>query len=140
MIINPQGKEFLGVPVTQPMVDLLCAIFQQTNDLKGSLAYKVLSMWPAHCDQFGSFKAYLSDSDREVLQIRDLKSIQTKIDSLPKEKALHAAVEAKVHQGQAAIKNGTIVEANSALVNLVAFNGNTRITEALDLFRSQGCH
>ena len=90
-------------------------------------------MWLAHYDKFGSFKTSLSDSGREVLQIRDPKLIQTKIDSLTKEKALHAAVEDKVYQGQAAIKNGAIAEANTAVVDLVAFNAKARITDALDL-------
>ena len=68
----------------------------------------------------------------EVLQIRDPKLIQTKI-SLSKEKSLHVAVEDKVNQGQAAIKNGIIVEANSKVVDLAAFNAKAMITEALDL-------
>ena len=32
LLSDPQHKELLGVPVTQPMVDLLCAILQQTDD------------------------------------------------------------------------------------------------------------
>ena len=72
MIISPQGKD---VPVTQSMVDLLCIIFQRTDDLKRSSAHKVLRMWPAHYNQFWPFKTSLSNSDREVQQIRDPKSI-----------------------------------------------------------------
>ena len=56
MLPTPQNKDLLGVPVTQPMVDLLCAILQCTHDLKSSSANKVLHMWPAHYAQFGSFR------------------------------------------------------------------------------------
>ena len=119
--------------MTQLMVDYLCTIFQCTDDPKGSSAHKVFQMWPAQYNQFGSYKMSFNDSGGEVPQIRDPKSIQTKIDCLPKEKALHAAVVDKVHQRQATIKNGAIVEANSAVVDLAAFNDETRITESLDL-------
>ena len=33
LLSDPQGQE---LPVTQPMVDLLCAILQRSNDLKNS--------------------------------------------------------------------------------------------------------
>ena len=39
----------------------------------------------------------------------------------------------KVYQGQAVIKNGIIVEDNSAEVDLAAFNATARITDSLDL-------
>ena len=44
-----------------------------------------------------------SESDREVLHINNVKAIQTWISTNPR-KMLHAAIEDKVLQGQAAIK------------------------------------
>ena len=63
----------------------------------------------------------MSESDREVLYITDVKAIQHKISTSSSEKA---AAEDKVLQGQATIKNGTVEEANSAVVDLVTFNAN----------------
>ena len=45
---GPQGKEVLGVPVIQPMVDLLCAILQRSDDWKNSSANQIVRMWLAH--------------------------------------------------------------------------------------------
>ena len=77
LLADPQGKELLGVPVTQPMVDLLCAIFQHTDNLKSSTANQIITMWPAHYEQFSSFQITMSEGDREVLHITDVKAIQT---------------------------------------------------------------
>ena len=55
LLADPQHKELLRVPVTQPMVDLLWAILQRTDDLKHPTANQVMHMWPAHFDQFSSF-------------------------------------------------------------------------------------
>ena len=51
LLADLQGKDLLGVPVTQPMVDL-CPIFDCTDDLKGSTISQVVRMWPAHYKQF----------------------------------------------------------------------------------------
>ena len=56
LLADLQGKDLLGVPVTQPMVELLCAIFDRTDDLKGSMANQVVRMWPSHFEQFGKFR------------------------------------------------------------------------------------
>ena len=87
------GKDLLGVPVTQPMVDLLCTIFDCTNDVKGSTANQVVRMWPVHYEQFGTFQTPMSESNREVLHITDVKAIQNKINISSREKAQHATAE-----------------------------------------------
>ena len=66
-----------------------------------------------------------------MIQRREVLQIHAWIDSLPKEKAIQTAVEFKVHQGQAAIKNGAIVDANSSVVDRAAFNVKAKIEEAL---------
>ena len=126
LVADPQGNYLLGVPVTQPMVDLLCGIFDRTNDLKGSTANQVVRMWPVHLNQFGTFQTTMSESDREVLHIIDVKTIQNRISTSSKEKALHAAAENKVLQDQAPVS-----EANSAVVDLAGFNAKARISAAL---------
>ena len=73
----------------------------------------------------------MSEGNREVLHITDVKDIQYKINSVPKEKAQHSAAEDKVLVGQAAIKNGAVAEANSTVINLAAFNAKATITSAL---------
>ena len=57
-----------------------------------------------------------------MLQITDVKAVQNKINISSREKALHAAGEDKVLQGQAAINIGTVVEANFSVVDLAAFS------------------
>ena len=64
----------------------------------------------------------MRESDREVLHIIDVTAIQNRISTYSREKALHATAEDKVLQGQVAIKNGAVAEANSAVVDLAAFN------------------
>ena len=129
--------QLLGVPVTQPMVDLPCAIFQRTDDLKNSTANQVVRMWPAHYEQFGSFQTPMSDvyRDREVRYITDVKAIQHKISSAHKEKAQYSAAEDKVLVGQAAFKTGAVAESNSTVIDLAAFlaafNAKAAITSAL---------
>ena len=88
-------------------------------------------MWPAHYEQFGSFLTTMSEGDREVLHITDVKAIQQKINSAPREKAKHSAAEDKVLAGQAAIKNGMVTESNSAIIDLAAFNMKAAITSVL---------
>ena len=44
---------------------------------------------------------------------------------------MHAAAEDRVLQGQTTIKNGSVAEANSAVVDLVAFNVKAHISAAL---------
>ena len=68
-------------------------------------------MWPAHNEQFSTFQTTMSEGDREVLHITDVKAIQQKINSVPRKKAKHSTAEDKVLAGQAAIKNGNVVEA-----------------------------
>ena len=65
-VVDLQDKDLLGVPVTQPIVDL-CTIFDCTDDLKGPRANQVDRMWPAHYEQLGMFQTTMSESDREVL-------------------------------------------------------------------------
>ena len=119
------------MPVTQVMVDLLCAILDRTNDLKGFAANQVVRMWPAHFEQFGKVQTIMGEADREVLHITDVKVVQAKISASSKEKALQAAVEDKVLQEQAAITNDAVAEANSSVVNLAAFNMKAAIFAAL---------
>ena len=59
----------------------------------------------------------MSNANHSVLQI----SFQQWIDSMPEEKALHTCAIDKVAHGQSANHNGTIVEANSDVVDLAAF-------------------
>ena len=66
-----------------------------------------------------------------MLHITDVKAVQAKINASSKEKALQAAEEDKVLQGQAAIKNGAVMEANSSVVDLAAFNTKAVISAAL---------
>ena len=73
----------------------------------------------------------MSEGDREVLHITDAKAIQQKINSAPREKAKHSVAEDKVLAGQAAIKNGAIVEANSAVIDLPVFIVKAAITSAM---------
>ena len=61
LLVDPHGKDILGVPVTQPMMDLLCAIFNCTDDLKSSTANQVVGMWPAYYEQFGTFQTTMSE-------------------------------------------------------------------------------
>ena len=44
LLSDLQHKELLGVHVTQPMVDLLCAILQRTDNLKHSTANQIVRM------------------------------------------------------------------------------------------------
>ena len=83
-----------------------------------------------HYNQFGTFQSTISESDREVLHITDVKAIQNMI-STSGEKARHVTVEDKVIQGQATIKNGAITEANSDVVDLMAVNTKACISAAL---------
>ena len=46
------------------MVDLLCTIFDCTDNLKGSTANQVVRMWLAHFEQFGKFQTTMGESDR----------------------------------------------------------------------------
>ena len=64
----------------------------------------------------------MSEGDKEVLHISDVKAIQQKINSNPREKAKHSTAEDNVLAGEAAIKSGMVVESNSAVINLAAFN------------------
>ena len=66
----------------------------------------------------------------EMLHITEARSIQTRIDTVPKEKALHAAAEDSAHQGQSTIKNGPIAEINSLVMDLVAFKVKAKISAA----------
>ena len=75
LLVDPQGKDLLGVLVTQPMVDLLYATFDHMDDPKGLTANQVVRMWPAHYNQFGTFQTIMSEFDREVLHITDVKAI-----------------------------------------------------------------
>ena len=56
----------------------------------------------------------MSEGDRKVLHITDVKAIQPKINSAPKEKAKHSAAVDKVLVGKAAITNGVVAMANSS--------------------------
>ena len=95
------------------------------------MANQIVRMWPAHYEHFGSFQTTMSEWDREVLHITDVKAIQQKISSTPCEKAKHSASEDKVLAGQAAIKNGAVAEANSAIIDLTAFSAKAAITSVL---------
>ena len=82
-----------------------------------------------------------------MLHITDVKAVQAEIDASSKEKAQHAAEVDKVLQVQAAITNGSVVETNSSVVDLEAFNTKAAISAALQhvnnieqtLHRSDGC-
>ena len=74
----------------------------------------------------------MSDLDRDVLQIRDHKLIQSLIDKLLQEKA-HQAMAEEVSHGQLAIRNGAIAEANCQAVDLVTFKAKSDIKAALSL-------
>ena len=102
LLSDPQTKDFLGVPITQPMVG-----------------------------QFGTFQTTMNEFDREVLHINDVKVIQTQISTNPKEKALHAAAANKVLQGQATIKNDPVAGAHSVVADLAAFNAKAHISADL---------
>ena len=73
----------------------------------------------------------MNEGDRDVIHSTDVKAIQHEINSAPKEKAQHSAAEDKVLMDQAAIKNGAVVEVNSTMTNLAAFNVKAPITLAL---------
>ena len=119
------------MPVTQVMMDFLCAILDHTNNLKGLMANQVIRMWLAHFEQFVKFQTTMGEADREVLHITDMKAVQAMINASSRKKALHAVAVDKVLHGQAAIKNGTVVEANSTIVDLATFNANAVISTAL---------
>ena len=44
LLADPQVKDLLRLPVTQTMMDLLCAIFDCTDDLKSMTANQVIRM------------------------------------------------------------------------------------------------
>ena len=122
----------LEVPATQNMANLLTAILQQMDDLKKSSVNKVLHLWPAHYHRFSSFVTKLNDHDRDTLQIRDPKIMQSMIDRVLRERAL-ATAEERVSHGQQAIRNGAIMEANFQSVDLAAFNTKEAIRDVLTL-------
>ena len=99
------------------MVDLLCAVFHRPNDLKSSSANQIVRIWPAHYEQFGSFQTTMSEGNQEVLHITDVKAIQHKISSSSTEKVQHSTLEDKVLLGRAAVKNGTVAESNSPVID-----------------------
>ena len=73
----------------------------------------------------------MSDRDREVLQIADPKTIQDKIDAVPREKLLQATSE--VSHGQLTIRNGAIAEGNSQSIDLTTVNAKVDIKSTLFL-------
>ena len=75
----------------------------------------------------------MSNHDRDTLQIRDPKLMQSLIDRVPCEKAPQATAEEKVSHGQLAMRIGAIVKANSQVVDLAAFNAKAAIKDALAL-------
>ena len=88
-------------------------------------------MWPAHYEQFGKYQTTMNEGHKEVLHITDVKAIQHKINSVPREKAKHSTAEDKVLTGLAAIKNGAAAEAKSTIIDLTAFNAKAAITSAI---------
>ena len=68
--------------------DLLSAIFKHNGDLKGSSVNRVLTIWPSHFQQFGSFVTKMSDEDRDIQLIADPKVVQARIDAQPRERKL----------------------------------------------------
>ena len=68
----------VGVPVMKTIVDLLTMIMEHTDDLNGSSKNKVLHVWPSNYKQFGSYATKMSDTDRETLQIADLRSLKAR--------------------------------------------------------------
>ena len=87
LLANPQGNDLLGLSVTQAMLDPLCAILDCTEDLKGCKPNHV-KMWPAHFEQFSKFQTTMSEANREVLHITDVKVFQVKINASSNEKGL----------------------------------------------------
>ena len=61
----------------------------------------------------------MGESDRDVLHIIDHRE------------GVASHIEQKVPQDQVGIKNGTITEANSVIVDLAAFNGKAQISVVL---------
>ena len=120
------------------MANLLAAILEQTDDLKKSSPNRVLHLWPSHYQHFSSFVTKLNDHNRDMLQIRDPKIMQSLIDRVPCDKAHQARAE-EVSHGQLAMRTGVITEANSKAVDLAAFNTKVAIKDALSLVK-ESCH
>ena len=66
----------------------------------------------------------------EVLHITEAGSMQLRIDTVPKEKALHAAAE-DCAPGSNCLQNGPVAEVDSALVDQVAFKVKANISMVL---------
>ena len=66
LLSDSQCMDLLRVPITQLMVDLLCTIFDRTDNLNGSMANQLVRMWLAQYEQFGSFQTTMNEADRDV--------------------------------------------------------------------------
>ena len=122
----------IWVPVTQAVVDLLTALMEHIDNLKGSSVNKVLCLWPAHYRQFGQYVTKMSDKDWDMLQIAGPKIIQGKIDAITKEKELQATAD-EVSLSQLGVRQSTLEEANSEAIDLSTFNVKTDIKSALSV-------
>ena len=76
------------VLITETIAGLITAIFAHSGDLKGSSVNRVLRIWLAHFQKFGTFITKMSDKERDILLIADSKTVQSRIDATPREKAL----------------------------------------------------
>ena len=121
MITSGSPSGGLRVPITKTIASLLSGIFDHSGDFKGSSITRVLRIWLAHFQQFGTFVTKMSDEDREVLLIADSKIVQSRIDANLREKALQASAEEKVSLGQLGIRQGAVLEATSEVIDVATF-------------------
>ena len=111
-------------------------LLNSTEDLKHSKAGGLVRVWPRHFSQYCHFRTSMTDEEVRAVWAKDQKQVKKLVDQNAVRKAAMEASVTQVHLAEDAIKNSSVVETISGVINTASFLAKDYLDECIQHLES----
>ena len=137
LLSEEEGEDQLtGVPMSLKCCSQIDKLLSSKEDLKPSRAGGLARVWPRHFRQYCRFRTSMTDEEVHAVWAKDQKQVKKLVDRDAARKAAMEASITRVRLAEEAIKNGTVVETISGVINTASFLAKDYLDECIQHLES----
>ena len=120
-LLSEDEEQLTGVPMSIKSCSHIDKLLSSKEDLKPSRAGGLARVWPRHYRQYCHYRTSMTDGEVRAVWAKDQKQVKKLIDRDAARKTSMEAAVNRVRLAEDAIKNGTVVETISGVINTASY-------------------
>ena len=126
-----EEEQLTGIPMSVKCCSQIHKLLNSKEDLKRSKTGGFGRVWPSHFSRYCHFRTSMTDEEIHAVWVKDQKQVKKLVDRDTARKASMEAAVTQVHFAEEAIKNGSVVETVSGVINTASFLAKDYLDECI---------